>query len=177
VVGQLFATLAAVAAMTDGGRIVLSSSVSVRLPVLERACRGSSFAQRRDAAIVAVFRATGIRLSEMAGIRYDAMDAARSELDSRQIRIRGKGGKERTVKIDYEAARRVNRYLRARTRQGQAYRPGPWLGVSNRGPLTANGIYEMVRRRGRERGVEAYPHRFRHHFSHTSWTGAVRRGT
>ena len=105
----------------------------------------------------------------MAGIRYDAMDAACSDLDleGRQIRIRGKGGKERTVKIDYEAARRVDRYLRARTRHGQAYRPGLWLGVNNRGPLTANGIYEMIRRRGREYGVAVYPHRFRHHFSHT----------
>jgi integrase len=35
------------------------------------------------------------------------------------------------------------------------------------GPLTANGIYQMIARRGRQRGVEVYPHRFRHHFSHT----------
>jgi site-specific recombinase XerD len=38
---------------------------------LERACAGRSFQQRRDAAVIAVFRATGIRLSELAGIRYD----------------------------------------------------------------------------------------------------------
>jgi hypothetical protein len=30
---------------------------------------GRSFAARRDAAIIAVFQATGIRLSELAGIR------------------------------------------------------------------------------------------------------------
>ena len=34
---------------------------------LEHACAGRSFAQRRDTAIIAVFRATGIRLSELAG--------------------------------------------------------------------------------------------------------------
>ena len=39
---------------------------------LERACAGRSFQQRRDAAIIAVFTATGIRLSELAGIRYDS---------------------------------------------------------------------------------------------------------
>jgi site-specific recombinase XerC len=63
---------------------------------------GSTFAQRRDAAILAVFQATGIRLSEMAGIRYYLDDPDRSDLDleTRQIKIRGKGGKERTVKID-----------------------------------------------------------------------------
>jgi site-specific recombinase XerD len=35
------------------------------------------------------------------------------------------------------------------------------------GPLTANGIYQMVKRRGDQAGVQVYPHRFRHHFSHT----------
>ncbi len=48
--------------------------------------------------------------------------------------------------------------------------PG-WAGGSRatggRGPLTGNGIYQMVRRRGEQAGVRVYPHRFRHHFSHT----------
>jgi integrase len=29
------------------------------------------------------------------------------------------------------------------------------------------GIYQIVARRGRECGLHAWPHRFRHHFSHT----------
>ena len=43
---------------------------SVELSRLRKACRGSSFDDRRDAAVIAVFLATGIRLAEMAGIRY-----------------------------------------------------------------------------------------------------------
>jgi integrase len=39
--------------------------------------------------------------------------------------------------------------------------------ISNRGPLSATGIYQIVVRRGRQGGVEVHPHRFRHHFSHT----------
>jgi len=27
--------------------------------------------------------------------------------------------------------------------------------------------YEMIKRRGKDAGVHVYPHRFRHHFSHT----------
>jgi hypothetical protein len=38
----------------------------------------------------------------------------------------------------------------------------------NREPLTAAGIYQMITRCGRQAGVDAFPHRFRHHFSH-SW--------
>src|SRR5712671_3488121 len=40
---------------------------SQELSRLARACAGRSFAQRRDTAIVAVLKATGIRLSELAG--------------------------------------------------------------------------------------------------------------
>ena len=142
---------------------------SVELSKLEQACRGSTFAQRRDAAILAVFRATGIRLAELAGIRYDPGDPDRSDLnlERRDIHVRGKGGRDRTVKIDHEAARRVDRYLRVRARNEQAHRLGLWLGTGGRGPLTGNGIYQMVKRRGEQAGVDVYPHRFRHHFSHT----------
>ena len=41
------------------------------------------------------------------------------------------------------------------------------LGAGNREPLTAAGIYQMTARRGQQCGVDVYPHRFRHHFSHT----------
>jgi integrase/recombinase XerD len=142
---------------------------SVELSELQKACQGRSFAARRDAAIIAVLTATGIRLSELAGIRRHPGDPARSDLDlqRRQIRIRGKGGTARTVKIGHQAARSLDRYLRARARHPQAWRSQLWLGVNSRGPLTAGGIYQVVARRGRQAGVSVYPHRFRHHFSHT----------
>jgi site-specific recombinase XerD len=148
---------------------------SVELSELGKACQGRSFAARRDAAIIAVFTAAGIRLSELAGIRYHAGDPARSDLDlpGREIRIRGKGSKPRTVKIGHQAARSLDRYLRARSRHTQAHRPQLWLGVNNRGPLTATGIYQIVARRGRQCGVNVYPHRFRHHFSHTWQVGRI----
>ncbi|MGH3070205.1 MAG: tyrosine-type recombinase/integrase [Streptosporangiaceae bacterium] len=142
---------------------------SQELSRLARACAGRGFAQRRDTAIVAVLKASGIRLSELAGIRYDPGDAQRSDVDlwHREITVRGKGGKPRIVKISYDAARSLDRYIRVRARHAQAYRPQLWLGVSNRGPMTASGIYQMIARRGRQCGMDVYPHRFRHHFSHT----------
>jgi len=143
---------------------------TVELSRLEAACKGNGFAQRRDAAIIAVFRATGIRLSEMAAIHHYPDDPARRDLDlqAREIKIRGKGGKDRTVKITHAAARAIDRYLRARARHPQAWRPQLWLGAGGRGPLTAAGIYQMTARRGRDAGIAVHPHRFRHHFSH-SW--------
>ena len=118
---------------------------------LERACAGRSFAQRRDTAVIAVLTATGIRLSELAGICCHPGDPARSDLDlqAREIRIRGKGRTSRTVKIGHQAARSLDRYLRARARHPQAWRPQLWLGVNGRGPMTTAGIYQAVARRGR----------------------------
>ncbi len=139
------------------------------LSMLERACAGRAFAQRRDAAIIAVFTATGIRLPELAGIGYDPGDPRRSGVDvwQREITVRGKGGKTRVVKMSSAAARSLDRYIRVRARHAQAHRTQLWLGVNNREPLTASGIYQMIARRGRRCGVDVFPHRFRHHFSHT----------
>jgi site-specific recombinase XerD len=129
---------------------------------LEQACAGRSFAQRRDTAILAVLTATGVRLSELAGLRCSDVD-----LWQREIIVRGKGGKDRIVKIGHQAAPSLDRYLRARSRHAHAWRPQLWLGINNREPLTAAGTYQMITRRGRQAGVAAFPHRFRHHFSHT----------
>ena len=81
--------------------------------------------------------------------------------------VRGESGKARIVRISHQTALSLDRYIRVRARHAQAYRPQLWLGVNNRGPVTANGIYQMIVRRGRQCGVAVYPHRFRHHFSHT----------
>ena len=88
------------------------------LSALERACAGRSFTQRRDTAIIAVFTASGIRLSELAGIRYHPDDPRGSDIDlwQREITVRGKGRKDRIVKIGHQAAVSLDRYLRARAR-------------------------------------------------------------
>jgi site-specific recombinase XerD len=139
---------------------------SVELSELRKACRGNSFSERRDAAVIAVFLATGIRLAEMTGIRYQPGNPYRSDVDlaAREITVRGKGGKPRTVKLSHEAARCLDRYLRARSGHELAHRPELWLGEGARGPLDRSGIYQLVVRRGEECGVLLYPHRFRHHF-------------
>jgi integrase len=93
--------------------------------------------------------------------------AATSTCGSGHLTVRGKGGKPRIVRIGHQAARSLDRYLRARTRHAQAWRNQLWLGIGNRERLNSAGIYQMIARRGRLCGVAVHPHRFRHHFSHT----------
>jgi len=142
---------------------------AAELAALGRACAGRGFAQRRDAAIIAVFTATGVRLSELAGLRYSPDRPREGDVDlmAREVTVTGKGGKPRIVKIGRDAARSLDRYIRARSRHAQAWRPQLWLGVNGRGPLTGSGIYQVIARRGVQAGVAVHPHRFRHHFSHT----------
>ncbi len=61
-----------------------------------------------------VLRATGIRLAELAGLRYNPGDPRHSDIDlwQREITVRGKGGKDRIVRIGHQAARSLDRYLR-----------------------------------------------------------------
>jgi len=127
---------------------------------LIRACKGAGYRNRRDTAILVLFRDTGIRLAEMAGLKV-----ADVSMKAREATVTGKGGKTRTVKFGYDAAVAVDRYLRDRSRREDAHSGMLWLGL--RGRMTSDGIYQMVRRRGAIAGVAVNPHKFRHHFSHT----------
>lgn len=64
---------------------------SVELSKLGRACRGNSFEDRRDAAVLAVFLATGIRVSELAALRYSRDDHGRGDVDLQALRDHGAG--------------------------------------------------------------------------------------
>jgi hypothetical protein len=82
-----------------------------------------------------VFERHRIRAGELAGIRYDAGDPRRSDVDlwQREITVRGKGGRAQVVRIGHEAARALDRYLRVRSKHGQALGAELWLGAGNRG--------------------------------------------
>jgi site-specific recombinase XerD len=74
---------------------------SEELSALRRACGGRSFEARRGAAVLEVFLATGIRRAEMTAIRYSPGDLSGGDvsLADREIRVCGKAGKDRHVKI------------------------------------------------------------------------------
>jgi len=47
--------------------------------------------------------------------------------------VPGKAGWQRVVRIGHQAARALDRYIRARARHAQAHRPELWLGVHTGG--------------------------------------------
>jgi len=134
---------------------------TTQIKQLLRTCAGNDFVNRRDAAIIRLFLATGMRLAEMAGLAVLDIN-----YDERTAVVTGKGRRMRIVRFDAETARLLDRYERVRASDRHADRPELWLGEKNRGPLTSNGIYQMVKRRAAQIGVELHPHMFRHTFAH-----------
>lgn len=124
-------------------------------------CTGPRFVDVRDLALMHVFADTGARRSEIAGAQVAGVN-----LRHRELEVLGKGRRPRIVPFGARTARALDRYLRARARQPMAELPALWL--SERGqPLTGNGIYQLMRRRGRLAGLgDLHPHQLRHGFVH-----------
>ncbi|MCH8235876.1 MAG: phage integrase N-terminal SAM-like domain-containing protein, partial [Chloroflexi bacterium] len=120
---------------------------------LLRACEGHGFEDRRDHALLRLFVTTGARRAELINLRLSADQPEENDisLDPPTIRVMGKGRRERLVPFDVRTARAVDRYMRMRESHAHAHLP--WLWLSRKGRLTANGALQMVRRRGREAGL------------------------
>jgi integrase/recombinase XerC len=125
-------------------------------------CRGTSFVDIRDYAIIRVLANTGARLSEVANLLLADVD-----LDRDVVTFRGKGAKDRQVRIGPKTARAVSRYLRARARHRGAARAQLWLAVRGTEALAGNGVKLMLKRRGERAGVpNLHAHQWRHTFAH-----------
>ena len=135
---------------------------------LIRTCAGTAFEEKRDAALIRMLLDSGLRLHEVATLRWSADPDRRDvDLDQRVMRVFGKGRRCRAVPIGNKAARAVDVYVRARARHPHADEERLWIG--RRGGVTDSGLYQIVRRRGREAGLgEIHPHQLRHSFA-DSW--------
>ncbi|MGP8000628.1 MAG: tyrosine-type recombinase/integrase [Streptosporangiaceae bacterium] len=139
-------------------------------------CQGSSFADRRDAAIMRVLIDTGMRVSGLANLHYDPDDESHNDvfLTQRKLRLRLTDDDETWVPIGKKAAAALDRYIRVRARHTQASSPWLWLGVQghNTAHMTDSGIRDMVGRRGEQAGIRnVHPHRFRCSFA-DKWLAA-----
>jgi site-specific recombinase XerD len=141
---------------------VLSDS---QLSRLLKTCEGTAFADRRDMAIIMLLFDTGMRRGELGGLSVDDLD-----LDLNIARVLGKGSRPRACPFGKKTARALDRYLRARARHRDADRPELWLGRA--GPMTNNGVYQVVRDRAHQAGIgDVHPHQLRHTFAH-AWLAA-----
>ena len=119
----------------------------------------------RDRALIELMYATGMRVSELTGLR-----PADVNLESSYLTCTGKGDKQRIVPIGDEAVMWVGRYLRGARAVLLGKRTSTRLFVSARGGgqgLTRIGFWKILRGYARQAGMRAAvsPHMLRHSFA------------
>lgn len=117
------------------------------IDVLERAARS-----QRDKVLIRVLADSGLRISELLGIRDVDL---RADTNKRRylIRVDGKTG-PREVGLPHETFFRLQQLAKDR----------PFAFMGRAGRLTPNGAGQIVRKLGRKLGRELTPHLFRHSF-------------
>lgn len=118
----------------------------------------------RDRAMLEVLYSTGLRVSELTGLRVADVD---TKVGS--VRCIGKGDKERIVPIGRKAVGMVEKYLReARPKMIAKGVPSAALFVNRRGKsLTRVGVWKILSDYGKQAGLRMAltPHKLRHSFA------------
>lgn len=142
------------------GRVAVISDEDLKR--LFKECEGKEFDDRRDMALLRLMAETGMRRAEVAGLKVEDIDWTHDV-----AYVTGKGDRPRACPFGANTATALDRYLRVRDSHPKANKTDAlWLGI--RGPMTASGVAQMLRRRGIDAGIgPIHPHQFRHSFAHT----------
>jgi site-specific recombinase XerD len=141
-----------------------------KLRQLFKACSGKTFEDRRDTAVILLLLDTGMRRAECAGLRVQDLD-----FDEGVATVLGKGRRPRACKFGRRSAQALDRYLRVRQQHRDGVRPELWLGHA--GPMTVQGIYQIVRDRAMAAGLgKVHTHQLRHTFAHEWLSGGGNEG-
>ena len=130
--------------------------------LLESNLEGRSF-PLRDRAILELFYASGLRISELAGARLENLN-----LQERIIRVTGKGSKTRLVPIGRIACEALERYLAVERKLMVGRKTGNEVFLSRHGKkMTTQRIWQILKEIAAAAGIEAnvYPHLLRHSFA------------
>jgi len=118
---------------------------------------------RRDLAILEMFYASGLRLSELCKARLEMMD-----FDDGFLRVTGKGNKTRLVRVGTKAIEALQDYLKNARPALVSKRSSSHIFLSVRGTaLSPDRVRQIVKERAALAGIEqnVYPHLLRHSFA------------
>jgi integrase/recombinase XerD len=123
-------------------------------------CTTGSLVDVRDRAILCLLRATGMRRSEVAGMRWEQLDLA--ECTVTLISGTTKSGKARVAYFDQEAQRAIRQWVRL-FKSLPAAELCEHVWVSDRGHfgLRSDSLGKMINRRAKRAGIDVTTHSFR----------------
>lgn len=140
--------------------VVLSTA---EMETILKASSGMSPQAVRDNAILELFYASGMRVSELAGLRLENIN-----LDVGYVRCTGKGRKERIIPIGKRARAAIEKYcLSVRPLSAKEFQP-PTLFLSRLGKkMSRQNIWKLIKKYARKAGIrkEIKPHTLRHSFA------------
>ena len=118
----------------------------------------------RDAAMLELTYATGMRVTELVSLNLDSMHIK----DEAYVRCVGKGAKERTIPVHANAVRALERYLDQARPALLKSRTQNALFVNRRGErLTRQGFWLILKNYSKAAGIKTHvtPHTLRHSFA------------
>jgi integrase/recombinase XerC len=118
---------------------------------------------KRDRALLELLYASGMRVSEIWGLNLDNIDQ-----ENREIRVTGKGNKERIVLMGIPAASALSDYLSSARNQLAGDRQDDAIFLNKQGRrLSMRGIQKLLKRYATVAGLEknVHPHVLRHTFA------------
>lgn len=156
----------------DPARLIDLPRTSLKLPavlsreeieVLMQAPDTDKSLGARDAAMLELLYAAGLRVSELINLKLQDIN-----LEAGFVRVFGKGAKERIVPIGTQAKEKIEYYLKTVRSKRLKQQSSPYLFVAraNR-PMTRQGFWKLLRRYALQAGLnkKITPHSLRHSFA------------
>jgi integrase/recombinase XerD len=117
----------------------------------------------RDAAMLELLYAAGLRVSELIGLKLQDVN-----LQGGYVRVFGKGAKERIVPIGRYAGDKIQLYLASARGTLLKNRISPFLFIARAGrPMSRQGFWKLIKRHALQAGLKKAitPHTLRHSFA------------
>jgi integrase/recombinase XerC len=164
--------------LVDGGRVRRDPTLGISTPKTSRklpvhltldevdrllvAPAADRWLGLRDRAMLEVLYSSGLRVSELAGLDWEAID-----VQTGCLRVLGKGRKERVVPIGRPALRALATYREAARAAGVPASTGPVFRNARGGRLTTRSVARLMERHVLASGAAtgASPHALRHTFA------------
>lgn len=124
--------------------------------------KGTGFNDIRDAAILRILWATGIRCSSFVKITFARLSEATNDAGEPgyQCSLPAKGGKTVRVWFGGKAASALQRYMEAAKKKFKEM-DGPVFRMSTGSPMDERDVWRAVKQRGKEAGGDLAPHSMR----------------
>ena len=115
----------------------------------------------RDRAILELFYASGLRVSELTGLTWDRLDFTEG-----MVRVIGKGRRERVVPVGRHALAALKRWRGVHQSLGDGSEPRIFTSLTGK-PLTVRAVQKRVAYWSERQGLDqrVHPHQLRHSFA------------